>query len=295
MILDPATHRLLITPTLNPTPDPLYDPSTVIGDYAIEYAVLDGLNVIDIGLKSGRITSFNSEDPYPGQNDVTPTVAEGQRIRIIRVWMRSTADDPPLPALTAAIGIEPIPPTEDFGVALGSADLRFAEQMVYSDGRWTIYGVDGLPVTSRTSGSSPAAPAVRSVPFHAAAPTALTLTSQAVAAQFLANNNRNITLLDLAEYTECRLVARVATGSASANTPQLRVGYSTTFTTTVGSFSDIGTSPVVASLTTAGVARSAWVPLATNAAADAVYVTVLQEGGNASASPALGPVIVEFR
>jgi hypothetical protein len=73
------------------------------------------------------------------------------------------------------------------------------------------------------------------------------------------------------------------------------VGYSTTFTTTVGSFSDIGTSPVVASLTTAGVARSAWVPLATNAAADAVYVTVLQEGGNASASPALGPVIVEFR
>jgi hypothetical protein len=256
--------------------------------------VLDGLNVIDIAIKSGLITSFNSEDPYPGQNDVTPTVAEGQRVRIIRVWMRSVADDPPLPALTAAIGIEPIPPTEDFGVALGSADLRFAEQMVYSDGRWTIYGADGLPITSRTSGGS-TTPAILSIPFHSAADSQLALTNQVLAANFLSASNRNITLLDLAGYTECRVVARVVTGSASVNTPQVRVVYSTSFAIVVGSYSNIGTSPVVASLTTAGVARSAWVPLATNAAADAVYVSVLQEGGDAVADPVIGNLTVEFR
>jgi hypothetical protein len=257
---------------------------------------LDGLNVIDIGLKSGHITSLNAEDPYPGQNDVTPTAGVGHRLRIMRVWMRSFADNPPLPALNAGIGIQPIPPSSEPGVALGQADLRYAEQMVYSEGKWTIYDVTGLVKVAGASGSpAPTTPAVLSIPFHSAADSQLTLTNQVLAANFLSASNRNITLLDLAEYTECRIVARVVTGSASVNTPQVRVVYSTTFTTTVGSFANIGTSPVVASLTTAGVARSAWVPLATNAAADAVYVSVLQEGGDAAADPVIGMLTVEFR
>jgi hypothetical protein len=78
------------------------------------------------------------------------------------------------------------------------------------------------------------------------------------------------------------------------NSPRLYVEYSTTFTTTVGSFLDIGVSPVSASMSTATYVVSNWIDLVEGARAD-VFFTVLQNGGDGTADPALGPVSVEFR
>ncbi len=120
------------------------------------------------------------------------------------------------------------------------------------------------------------------------------MTNQAVAEQFLANSNRSITKADLADFTQCRLITRVITGSASANSPRLRLRYSTTFTTTIGSFAQIGASDVVTSLTSTGVIDSGWVDLVVGAQAD-VFLTVSQIGGDAAADPAVGMVLAYFR
>ena len=122
----------------------------------------------------------------------------------------------------------------------------------------------------------------------------LTLTNQSNAENFLAAVSRAVTLLDLTTYTQVRLVTRVQTGSASANSPRLRLRYRISFSTTVGDYSDIGTSEVSTSLTSTGVIDSGWVSLATEAKAD-VYVTVTQIGGDGAADPVIGFVNTYFR
>lgn len=134
-----------------------------------------------------------------------------------------------------------------------------------------------------------------SLAIHADATANATLTNQAVAEQFLANNNRNIHLLDLSGATEVRLVARVVTASASANSPRLRVRYATSFTTTIGSYADIGTSEVSCALTPVGVRDSGWIALAAGAKIASCYVAVTQIGGDAAADPAIGQTVLWIR
>ena len=132
------------------------------------------------------------------------------------------------------------------------------------------------------------------VNVHANATANVTMTNQANSEQFLAYSNRNIIKVDLTDYTEVRLVARVVTGSVSVNSPRIYAEYHTSYTTTVGTYSDIGTSVVSCSLATAGYVDSGWVALAAGAQAD-VFVTVLQNGGNGAADPAVAQVSLQFR
>lgn len=136
------------------------------------------------------------------------------------------------------------------------------------------------------------------VPVHADASASVTMTNQAVAEQFLGNNNRNIARQTLTDCTEARLVTRVVTGSASANSPRLRVMYdlaSGGFSTTIGNFTSIGNAGEVAcSLATAGVIDSGWVAIADAAKAD-VYLAVTQIGGDAVADPVVGLATLYFR
>ncbi len=132
------------------------------------------------------------------------------------------------------------------------------------------------------------------VAVHADAGVSLTLTNQANAEQFLGNANRNITKVDLTNYTQVRLITRVVTASASANSPRVYAEYNTTGSLTVGTYSDIGTSAVSCSLSTTGIIDSGWVDLVSGAKAD-VFVIVIQNGGDAAADPALGGVYLHFR
>lgn len=135
------------------------------------------------------------------------------------------------------------------------------------------------------------------VPFLAAANTAsATLTTHPSTAQFFCNNNRNITKFDTTHFTDVRMLARVTTGSASANTPRLRARYyKAAFSTTISDYSDIGSSEVSCSLTSTGLIDSGWISIVGAASSADVYLTVDQIGGDSAASPAVGQLQVVFR
>lgn len=128
---------------------------------------------------------------------------------------------------------------------------------------------------------------------------AATLTNQVVGAEFFLSTNRNIFRYDLTGYTSIRIIGRVSVGSASANTPRLKVMYdlvSGGFSTAIGNFAEIGTggAEVSISLTNTGVIDSGWVALLSTAKADC-YLTVCQIGGDGTADPSLGYVNVHVR
>lgn len=155
----------------------------------------------------------------------------------------------------------------------------------------TTIQMDGSGIVSVVPAGIPATTVLN---IHSDAGANVTLTNQANAEQFLGNSNRNIHKINLSNYTQVRLVARVVTASASANTPRVYAEYHTSFSTTVGDYSGIGTSAVNCSLAATGVIDSGWVNLAAGAKAD-VFVTVLQNGGDGAADPALGAVTLQFK
>jgi hypothetical protein len=122
-----------------------------------------------------------------------------------------------------------------------------------------------------------------------------TVTSQPSAERFYGNSSKNMILLDLSGYTQVRMVTRVTTASASANSPRYTVKYRTTYDASISNFIDIGTSEVSTSLTSTGLISSGWINLATEAKANDVYVILSEVGGDASASPITGIVMLYFK
>lgn len=160
---------------------------------------------------------------------------------------------------------------------------------------WVVYDADGVPASNVSASGGGSGTMTDVVSFQAVASANLTLTNQAQAAQFLGNSNRNIQRVDLSDKTHVRMSARIVTGSASVNTPRIYVQYSTAFTTTVGSYLDIGTSACELSLTTAGALITDWIPLAAGAIGTERYITIKQDGGDGVADPALAGVQVYFK
>jgi predicted RecA/RadA family phage recombinase len=132
-------------------------------------------------------------------------------------------------------------------------------------------------------------------PFHADGAQSCQLGAHPSTDEFLKNLNINMQLADLSTMTQVRIFFRVYTNSASANNPRLIVRYSTSYTTTLGNFSDIGTSEVSASMASYTLANSGWVDLAEAAKIDDCYITVVQTGGDRSATPRVHSLFVEFR
>lgn len=111
---------------------------------------------------------------------------------------------------------------------------------------------------------------------------------------FLASSGRYITNLDLSQFTQVRLVVnkRATAGAASS---KLILKYSTTYTATVGSLSNIGTSEVSCAInTTNTVITSSWIDLASGAIDD-VYVAVTGSGGDGILDPQFGTINLQFR
>ena len=181
----------------------------------------------------------------------------------------------------------------------GAQGIQGVQGIPGATGSQGIQGIQGIQGPEGPEGPPGGGPPVYISPrmainFHSDAGANATLTNQANAEQFLANSNRNIAGVVLTDFNDVMLSARVVTGSASANSPRLYVEWATAFTTTAASFSNIGTSAVNVSLTSAGHVDTGWIPLAPAAKATG-FVTVLMNGGDAAADPALGPVIVYFR
>ena len=158
----------------------------------------------------------------------------------------------------------------------------------------TAYGRALLELTDAAALQAVAKPIMR-CPFHANATANVTLTNQSATDQFLSNNNRNIQLVDLANYSEVRVSHRTVTNSASAASPRLIARYVTTYSQTVASWIDIGTSEVSSSMASYNIQTSGWVALAVGAKVNDCYLSVIQAGGNGVADPAVASVVVEFR
>jgi major tropism determinant Mtd-like protein len=130
----------------------------------------------------------------------------------------------------------------------------------------------------------------RSIGFNTGA---LTNTDQPAAERALANSTRFILRADLTGYSDVRLGVRVTAAGAAGAIVTLK--YMITFSTTVGDWLQIGSAAqVTASLAATGWATSGWVSLAAGAKAD-VHLVVSEQGGDAVADPAVGPVTAEFR
>ncbi len=103
-----------------------------------------------------------------------------------------------------------------------------------------------------------------------------------------------MTKIDLTGFTQVMLQVHVYVASGSGNSPRVILGYATSYTTTAGSFSDIGTSAVTCSMSSTGVIRSAWTNLAAGAIGD-VWISPLSNGGNTTADPQIQGITAYFR
>jgi hypothetical protein len=101
--------------------------------------------------------------------------------------------------------------------------------------------------------------------------------------------------VDLTNFRQVRIWARVTTTNASLNTPRLRVRYKTGARTAIlTDYADIGTTEVSASLAANNNNPPSWVDLAAAAKAP-VWVTVTTIGGNDVIDGAVSTVRVEYR
>lgn len=137
---------------------------------------------------------------------------------------------------------------------------------------------------------------VTEIPWHADGSANFTLTNSPLAERFALNQpTRMIKFVPLSGKSQVRLVGVQVTTSASANTPKVRAVYKTgAYSSTLGSFSDIGTSEVSLSLTGTGAKDTGWVDLAEAAKAD-VWVGLTEKGGDGAIDPAFGHLQMYFK
>ena len=99
---------------------------------------------------------------------------------------------------------------------------------------------------------------------------------------------------DLSSYTQVRILVNRQGGSGSTNA-KLVAKYRTSYSTTVGDFSDIGTSEVSANINSNNTyTTSNWINLA-NAARTNVYLAIIGSGASGNPSPTFGSIVLEFR
>lgn len=111
---------------------------------------------------------------------------------------------------------------------------------------------------------------------------------------FLVGSHRHVLKIDLTNFTQCRLVVNKQ-GTAGGASSKLILKYATSFSTTVGNYSNIGTSEVsVATNNTNTVTATAWTNLAAGAIAD-VFICVSGSGGDGVLDPVFGLIAAQFK
>lgn len=165
-----------------------------------------------------------------------------------------------------------------------------------NDGAQGVPGNDGAQGIQGIQGPPGPGGSLR-VDFAVPVLAALVWTNMPSALSFLlstATVGKCITKADLTNFTECRLLVNKQ-GTAGAAASKLILRYWTSFTQTVATFADAGTSEVsVATNVQNTFLATAWVPLAAGAKAD-VFLAVLGSGGDGTLDPAFGPITAEFR
>lgn len=124
----------------------------------------------------------------------------------------------------------------------------------------------------------------------------LTLTNALQADGFIAASNAYIAKADLRPYRQVRLTGRIATVSASANSPRLQLRYHTAMSTTVGNYIQLGASSVEISMFTGQtMADSGWIDIKEAARIENCFLALCNIGGDGAADPIVNNVIAHFR
>lgn len=120
-------------------------------------------------------------------------------------------------------------------------------------------------------------------------------TNSPAARRFFLNTHRYVMLLDLTDFTECRLLVNKQ-GVAGAASYKLCMEYRAAgFSTYLADYSDIGTSEVACACNvTYAIVTSGWIDLVAGAKAD-VAVCVTSEGGDGVLDPQFGSIVLQFR
>jgi hypothetical protein len=130
--------------------------------------------------------------------------------------------------------------------------------------------------------------------IHAEADANATWTNMPAAETFLFGNWRHVHKVDLSDSTQGRLVV-TKLGTAGNTGAKMILRYSTTFSTSVGNYSDVGTSEISVGVdTTNTVLDSGWVNLASGAKAD-IFLAVIGSGGNGVLDPIFGNISAQFK
>lgn len=133
------------------------------------------------------------------------------------------------------------------------------------------------------------------IPLHADATNNLTFTNATDAERLAAT--RSIVVVNLEGYTQVRLKSFIVIGSASANTPLLRLKYAVSFTSVIGSYIQMGLSANVdvPTVTTSTYSDSGWLDLAVGARIANCYLGLVTLGGDGVADPAIANTFACFR
>jgi len=160
-----------------------------------------------------------------------------------------------------------------------------------AQGQQGIQGLQGDPGSPGIQGPVGPTPAITLVCAGAAA---LTWTNMPLAATFFGGANRNSINIDLTNYTQVRFSGiKLATAGAAASKLILR--YRTTFSITVGDYSDIGSSEVsVACNVQNQLLQTAWIFLVAGAKAN-ISLAIVGSGGDGVLDPQFGNIWAEFK
>ena len=159
----------------------------------------------------------------------------------------------------------------------------------------TLEYVDGSGWSVKSTGYKP----TLYVALHADAGANFAMTNATNAERFALKTTRHITQVDLACYTQARLIAHVLVVSASVNTPLLRLRYYTSLNATFANYLQLGASSQVEVSVFTGTVNtwqdSGWIDLASGAKADGVAIAMCELGGDGAADPAVGWTVAMFR
>lgn len=127
--------------------------------------------------------------------------------------------------------------------------------------------------------------------IHGEADAAATWSNMPAADTFLFGSHRHVVLVDLEGMTQIRLKVNKQ-GTAGNSGSKLILRFSPTFSTTVGDYSDVGTSEISVTIdVTNKFLDSGWMDI-TNEAKTDVYLAVVGNGGNAVLDPQFGNISI---
>lgn len=241
-------------------------------------------NTHNVTIRSGNASSgaFKSGDIYIASGTSSGTVGNvGFGVTTVSNWQSMERGIYLSDAITAPTGN----PT--------GGGFLYSDSGDGSKLKWKVPGGTTYDLTATGSGSSN-----RAMSISLSNPTAnITLTNQPNSEQFLSNSNRNIWLVDFTGYDSVKISFRTITGSASANSPRIKLEYATTFGANTTDYSPIGTGATEVSAaisTTNDLTNSGWVAL-TAAAKGEVYIALMQDGGDGVEDPAIASITVTVK